>query len=131
MGLALYPGATETLQRVRDRGMRMALITNGEGAMQRRSVERFGLADYFDCVIIEGEFGTGKPDVRVFRHALATCGVDTGDAWMVGDNLTADIATPHRLGMHTVWIDEAGEGLPAGATVTPHRIIRRIAELLA
>ena len=49
---------------------------------------------------------------------------------MVGDYLEADIVTPHRLGMHTVWIDEASAGLSADSAVRPHRVIRAIGELL-
>jgi putative hydrolase of the HAD superfamily len=128
--IALIPGAVDTLERLRAHGIATALITNGAAVSQRRSVERFGLARYFDCIVIEGEFGCGKPDERVFRHALAAVGHPPERAWMIGDNLVADIATPVRLGMHTVWIDEAGAGLPDGTAVPPHRVIRTIAELL-
>lgn len=140
--IAPYPGALELLADLRARGMPMALITNGAAISQRRSVERFGLARHFDCVIIEGEFGVGKPDERVFRHAMASCGVDAAGTWMVGDSLEADIAPAVRLGMHAVWIDAsvgfggAPSAAPAetsrarGADVRPHRVIARIDELL-
>ena len=80
--------------------------------------------------MIEGEFGCGKPDERVFHHALSSITCDAENAWFVGDNLEADITVPHRLGMHTVWVDEAGAGLPEPAAVVPHRVIRGIRELL-
>ena len=66
---------------------------------------------------------------RQRHHALAAVGSEPGRTWMVGDSLAADIATPHRLGMHTVWVDETGAGLPASAAVRPHRMVRSIAEL--
>lgn len=128
--IAPFPGAIELLESLRQRGTTMALITNGAADSQRRTVERFGLPRYFDCIVIEGEFGCGKPDERVFRHALAACGVDPHETWMVGDNLEADIVTPHALGMHTVWVDAAAGGLPTDAAVRPHRVIRAIGELL-
>jgi putative hydrolase of the HAD superfamily len=128
--IALYDGAMETLEWVRSRGLGAALITNGNAVSQRRSVDRFGLDRYFDCVIIEGEFGVGKPDERVFRHALETVACGPGDAWMIGDSLEADIATPVRLGMHAVWVDGEGTGLPEAATAKPHRIIRAVRELI-
>jgi putative hydrolase of the HAD superfamily len=128
--MRLYDGALDTLEHFRSRGVRMALITNGAAGSQRHSVERFGLAPYFDCVIIEGEFGIGKPDERVFHHALQSCGASPERAWMIGDNLEADIATPVRLGMHTFWVDEAGAGLPDAAPAVPHRIVRHVRELI-
>jgi len=128
--IAPYPGAIETLDRLHSRGVAMALITNGEARNQRPSVERHQLERYFRCIVIEGEFGVGKPDERVFRHALASAACKPSQAWMVGDNLVADIETPHRLGMHTVWVDPHAHGLPEDAIVRPHRIVRTIAELV-
>jgi putative hydrolase of the HAD superfamily len=128
--MALYPGAIETLETLRDRGVAMALVTNGAAESQRQTIERFGIARYFQCIVIEGEFGCGKPDERVFHHALSSVTCEPQHAWFVGDNLEADIAVPRRLGMHTVWVDEAGSGVPDAAPATPHRIIRAISELL-
>lgn len=128
--IAPYPGAIETLDAIRARGIPMALITNGEARNQRRSIEKHDLDRYFDCIVIEGEFGCGKPDESVFRHALQAIGCDPAHTWMVGDNFDADIATPHRLGMHTVWVDASGAGAPPSAAPRPHRIITTIADLL-
>jgi putative hydrolase of the HAD superfamily len=125
-----YAGAIETLQAFRARGIPMALITNGEARNQRRSVEQHGLAVYFDCIVIEGEFGVGKPDERVFRHAMQSLSCAAEATWMVGNSLEADIAPAVALGMHAVWVDELGDGLPEGAPARPHRVVRSISELL-
>ena len=66
-----FPGAIETLTYVRAQGIRMALVTNGTSAMQRDKIERFGLESCFDYILIEEEFGVGKPDERVYLHAIA------------------------------------------------------------
>lgn len=128
--IAPYPGAMETVKTIQARGIRLALITNGEAANQRRSVDKLKLETYFDCIVIEGEFGVGKPDERVFRHALEATDSTPETTWMVGDSLAADIAPAVDLGLHAVWVDEAGDGLPSDAPVEPHRIIRAIAELI-
>ena len=128
--LRLYPGAIETLEKLRGEGVRLALITNGSAEGQRGKVVRFGLERYFGCIIIEGEFGVGKPDERVYRHALATLDTEPSDAWMVGDNLEWEVATPQRLGLRGIWVDWAGVGLPDGTSVRPDRIVRAISELV-
>ena len=74
--------------------------------------------------------GVGKPEEIVYRYALSKLKVKPEDAWMVGDNLEWDVAAPQRLGLHGVWVDAGGRGLPAGAGVVPHRIIRAFPELL-
>jgi putative hydrolase of the HAD superfamily len=126
--IAPFPGAIETLETLRARGTRMALLTNGGSASQRRSIERFGLERYFDPIVVEGEFGAGKPDERVFRHALSATGCEPALAWMVGDNLDADIAPAVRLGLHAVWVN--GDGSAPADGVRPHRVVRSIAELV-
>lgn len=126
----LFPGAVETLRRLRERGVRLALLTNGNADFQRRKIERFGLAPFFDCIVIEGEFGVGKPDERVYLHALDRLNVTSGEAWMVGDNLEWDVAAPQRLGIFCVWNDFAGIGLPEGSPARPDRIIRSLTELV-
>lgn len=126
-----FPGAIETLRRLRERGVRLALLTNGSGAAQRRKIDRFGLAPLFDCVVIEGEFGAGKPDERVYRHACDQLGVAPAEAWMVGDRLDWDVAGPQGLGILGIWVDTLGQGLPPSSPVRPDRIIRSLAELLA
>src|SRR5688572_16890040 len=42
------PGAVETVRWLRDSGRRLALLTNGGAAAQRRKITRFELADLFD-----------------------------------------------------------------------------------
>lgn len=128
-GLQPFPGAMETLRRLRERGVKLALLTNGAADAQRFKVEKFGLAPFFDCIVVEGEFGVGKPDERVYRHALGQLGVTPKETWMVGDNLEWDVAAPQRLGIVGIWNDFAGTGLPKGSAVRPDRIIRSLKEI--
>ena len=107
----------------------MALVTNGDKSQQREKIERYDLGRYFDVILIEGEFGAGKPEEVVYRHVLERLGVAAREAWMVGDNLEWDVAAPQRLGLTGVWVDRAGTGLAAGSAVHPHRIIREFREL--
>ena len=81
-------------------------------------------------IVIEGEFGAGKPDEAVYRHVLGALRVPAAGAWMVGDNLEWDVAAPQRLGPAAAWIDGPGRGLPEGSAVKPDRILRAFPELL-
>ena len=107
----------------------MALVTNGDAKGQREKLARFGLAPYFDCIVIEGEFGSGKPDPRVFLHALDQLRVEPAQAWMVGDNLLSDIGGAQAAGIHGIWVDRLGNGVPETSPVRPDRIIGELAEL--
>lgn len=126
--MRLFPGVVEALGRLRAGGVSLALVTNGDQSQQRRKIERYDLAPYFEVIVIEGEFGAGKPEEIVYRHALERLGVAASEAWMVGDNFEWDVAAPQRLGLRGIWIDREGAGLPAGC-VRPHRVIREFREL--
>ena len=126
----LYPDAHDTVDALRAAGVKLALVTNGAAETQRAKIERFDLAHRFEHIQIEGEFGQGKPELAVYRHALDKLGCDACDAWMVGDNYEWEVVAPQKLGMCGIWYDPFEAGVPAGATHTPTRIIRRLGELL-
>lgn len=126
-----FPGAIDTLRRLNEAGIAMALLTNGSSESQRGKIDKFGLAEFFDHIQIEGEFGIGKPDKRVFRNALDALGVGPSEAWMIGDNLDFDIHAAQQLGIYAIWVDAPRNGLPDGTTLRPDRIITSLSELIA
>ncbi len=126
----LFPGALDVLGRLRERDVSLALITNGNADVQRGKVERFGLASFFDCILIEGQFGMGKPDERVYLHAMGHIDALPSGTWMVGDHLEWEIAAPQELGIAGVWVDNRGAGVPESSAVRPDRIIRGVSELI-
>jgi putative hydrolase of the HAD superfamily len=127
--MQLFPDARGCLTAWREAGVRMGLVTNGDASQQRDKIARHGLAPFFDVIVIEGEFGAGKPDEAVYRHALRALDVAPSEASMVGDHLDFDVAGAQRLGLRGIWIDRPGSGLPAECAVRPDRIIRSLTEL--
>jgi putative hydrolase of the HAD superfamily len=123
------PDAIATVRWLRDTGRRLALVTNGGGAAQRKKLLRFGLTDLFDAILVEGELGFGKPDRRVYQEALSTLDVPPSEAWMIGDNLEFDVVAPQRLGMVGVWVDASGRGVPDHIDTRPNHIVRCLPEL--
>lgn len=126
----LFPGAIETLEELTRRGIKLALLTNGNKAKQRAKIDRFNLQRFFQTCLVEGELGFGKPDLRVYGKALEELGVGADQTWMVGDNLEWDVAAPQKLGIYGIWNDYCGKGLPLHSGVVPDRIISNIRELL-
>ncbi|EMS95696.1 hypothetical protein H009_20861 [Agrobacterium tumefaciens str. Cherry 2E-2-2] len=126
----LFDGAADTLKELRRVGVRLGLVTNGAADIQREKLERFELSTLFDHVQIEGEIGFGKPEEMAYRHAMKSLGTEPANTWMVGDNLEWEVAAPQRLGIHAIWHDPSGKGLPAACRIRPDRIIGRLSELL-
>jgi putative hydrolase of the HAD superfamily len=125
----LLPGAIETLEWFRAQGVRLGMATNGSAAGQRAKIDRFNLAPYFDRIIVEEEFGRGKPEREVYEALFDALGEDPAKTWFVGDNIHLDVAAPQALGAYAIWVDATGRGVPTGLDVRPDRIVSSIVEL--
>ena len=128
---SVFPGAVDVLNWLRQRGCRLALVTNGAAAMQRQKIERFQLEPLFDAILVEGELGFGKPDERIYHLALNQLAVTARDSWMIGDNLEWDVEQPQKLGITGIWVDRTGAGVPASRKVQPDLILKGFADLRA
>lgn len=126
----LFPNTISTLIKLKQKEIRLGMITNGTCESQRRKIKRFDLAKYFDQILIEGEVGCGKPDFRIYKSALSYFNVFPEETWMVGDNLVWDIGLPQSLGMYGIWHDYRKLGLPNSNKIMPNKIIKDISQLL-
>ncbi len=86
---------------------KLGLITNGPGDIQRIKITSGGLADYFEAIVISGEIGAGKPDVKPFQTALQKLGVDAAEAVMVGNSLARDILGARNADIRSVLINRS------------------------
>jgi len=129
LAVTLIPGAIETLRSFKENGLRLAMITNGGADVQRRKITRFGLDAMFDFILIEGEFGAGKPDARVFNEAINKLHVTASAACMVGDDLVRDIAGAQELGIYSIWVDWRGSGLPLHSVIKPDYVVKSLEQL--
>ena len=127
--LQLFPGAIEMLNSLCTANIRLGLVTNGDQMLQYEKIDRFGLRELFDDILVEGEFGAGKPEQQVFYHVLNELGCAACEAWIVGDNLAFDIAPAKQLGIQAIWHDHRRSGLPATAVVEPDCTVDDIAAI--
>jgi len=91
-------------------------------------LEKFGLKEFFDVVIISGEVNRRKPSREIFEKALNALDVEASTAVFVGDMLDLDVIGPKSVGMKTVLIKRR----PAreNTRVKPDKVITRLRELL-
>lgn len=99
----LYPGAFELLERLAE-SVSLALVTNGLSDVQRGRIERLGIAEHFDAVIISAEVGASKPGRTIFDVTFGLLGgPPRTSALMVGDSLSSDIQGGTNSGISTCW----------------------------
>src|SRR5688572_12807012 len=66
--VTLYPETLSTLTGLRERGLLLGLISNCS-AQAGAVLERIGLAEHFDAIVLSCDIGVAKPDLAIFEHA--------------------------------------------------------------
>ncbi|GAB6101869.1 TIGR02253 family HAD-type hydrolase [Thermococcus atlanticus] len=92
-----------TLLKLKEMGLLLGIITDGNPIKQWEKILRLELDAYFDEVLISDFVGVKKPHPKIFRKAIGKFGVEANEAVMVGDRLYSDIYGAKQVGMHTVW----------------------------
>jgi putative hydrolase of the HAD superfamily len=116
------PGAVETLEALRSRGLRTAVASNAPfpPEMMHRQARLTGIADRVDAVVFSSEVGRRKPAPELYGAALDRLGVPAAEALYVGDRQVEDYDGPRRLGMRAVVCTAlarrpVGDGVPTVA----------------
>ena len=96
--------ALPTLQRLKDSGLRLGVISNFDFRLYE-ILQDLGLSAIFDSVTISSEAGYAKPRAEVFAAALARHGLRPSEAMHVGDSHRLDFEASHAAGMAAVLLD--------------------------
>ena len=123
-------GVKELLQALKGK-VKLGIITNGFTALQRIRLERTGLHDVFDLLVISEQVGVAKPNVKIFEHAFSLMGNPAKEqVLMVGDTLKSDIKGGINMGIDTCWYNahslENNEAFSATFEVTSHDQLQRL-----
>jgi phosphoglycolate phosphatase len=125
----LYPHVRETLAVLRERGCRLAVVTNKEGRYTDTVLRVHGLHEAFDLVVSGDTLPTKKPNPAGVLDSLSAWGITPSRALFVGDS-SIDAATARNAGV-AVWLLPYGYNM--GASVEdcrPDRVIQDFSELL-
>jgi putative hydrolase of the HAD superfamily len=125
-GIELWEDSLPVVRELRDRGVRTALVSNCSHST-RGVVDRLGLDEAFDDIVLSFEVGLRKPDPAIYREALRRLDVVPARAVFVDDQPDyCDGAA--AIGIETYLIDRSGDGTP---DENGHRVIRDLRALLA
>jgi len=127
--LDAFPEVRDTLARLKQAGMRTAILSNGSPRMLKAAVEGAQITHLLDAVLSVEEVGVYKPHPRVYQLAVERLGLEAGAIAFQSSNAW-DAWAASAFGMRVVWCnryDQRPEKLPGG----PDREIRSLAELPA
>ncbi len=88
-GLDARPGVLEFIERAKDEGVRLALVTSASPADVSMVIDSVGagVRDSFEFILEATAVSEGKPDPAVFRSALENLGVGPSHAVAIDDNV--------------------------------------------
>jgi HAD superfamily hydrolase (TIGR01549 family) len=97
-------GALDTLQRLRDAGYTMGVVSSaGWPPFVEMALEAQGMRPFFAEILTSAGEGIYKSDPDIFRRAVSRLGFAPGEAVHVGDHARYDVQSAHAAGLRTVW----------------------------
>ncbi len=128
------PDAHRVVAELTRRGYHLGVISNTISAHATpHNLEEYGLASYFQAVILSSTFGRRKPDPAIFWEATRQVGVSPARSAYVGDQISRDVVGPRQAGFAmAIIIDNprARKEMQAQSLPKPDAVIREFCELL-
>jgi 2-haloacid dehalogenase len=118
-----FPEVPVALEEARERGWRLAILSNTDRDFIEASQEQIGVP--FDETVVASEIRSYKPAHRHWEEFFARTGAARGRHVHVAASLFHDIAPARELGLTSVWINRLHEA----ADPEPTRELRDLAPL--
>jgi HAD superfamily hydrolase (TIGR01509 family) len=105
----LYPEVTEVLSELRNRRVKIGLISTAYEEEIYLLMEKTGLEKAaFDVIVGVDTVKKAKPNPAVFKYAISQLDVSPEEALFIGDNIEADYKGAESAGLHALLINRTG-----------------------
>ena len=102
----LYPGVIELLKELKKK-FKLGIVTNGLKEAQRARLNKVGISNFFETIVVSDEIGFAKPDKAYFDFVHEEIGkIDKDLVLVIGDNPKSDILGANNFGYKSCWINE-------------------------
>ncbi|MGA2415693.1 MAG: haloacid dehalogenase type II [Candidatus Sulfotelmatobacter sp.] len=125
--LDAYPEVPATLKRLKQAGMKLAMLSNGTPAMLEAAAGNAGIADWFDAVLSVEEVKVYKPHPSVYQLACDRLGTAAERTCFLSSN-GWDAYSAKAFGLRVVWCNRQGQA-PERIPETPDAQVSTLAEL--
>ena len=124
----LYPGALDLLKSLRDRQVRMAVVSNKSQEFTEQILGKLGLASFFQAAIGPESTKDRKPHAEPLWTALRLIDVSPAQAVMIGDSVV-DIQAARAAGLPVGVVTQGYNSLEALTAAQPDWMVRFIGRL--
>jgi HAD superfamily hydrolase (TIGR01549 family) len=127
-GVKEVDNATATIQELKERGYRLAILTRGHHAYAVEALRKMGAERYFDLILGRGETPKPKPYAEALQHAAEIIGLSLDEIVFVGDH-NLDSTCALNAGCHFVGVRSGPRGEDSWGKVRPEVILDSVADL--
>lgn len=103
-GVEAMVGARELLERLRERGTPLALVSNSPLRFVRRSIELASFEEHFDVVVSAHEVAAPKPAPDPYLEACRRLGVEPGPSVVALEDSPTGVAAARAAGLTVIGI---------------------------
>ncbi|HXJ83918.1 MAG TPA: haloacid dehalogenase type II [Candidatus Methylomirabilis sp.] len=128
--LAAFPDVKPGLAALKERGLRLAILSNGEPRMLESAARSAGIVDLLDAILSVEEVKIFKPSPRVYQLAPERLRVRPGELGFVSSNCW-DVAGAASTGLETFWIQRRAAEPVEELGFTADHIVSTITDLAA
>jgi len=128
MNIEAFSEVHGVLKKLKEAGIKTAILSNGTPRMLQGAVEATGTADFFDALISVEEVGVYKPHPSVYDLPGKHLGVAPGQISFQSSNAW-DAVAAGTFGMNVVWINRYGQR-PEHLTYEPDFMGKSLDDLL-
>jgi putative hydrolase of the HAD superfamily len=107
-GVELYPDVAETIEHLKERNLKLGIVTNGFKNDIDEILPRVGLREVFEITVGVDAVGKPKPHKDIFLYAVERLGIRPHEALFVGDSFEIDYLGALRAGLKALLIDRDG-----------------------
>lgn len=100
-------GTVAILEQLRATGVRLFALSNWSTETFPIARQRFSFLAWFDGIVISGDVGAVKPDVRIFDHLVARYAIEPGATVFIDDN-AGNVDAASRLGFLAIRFVDPG-----------------------
>ncbi len=126
--LRAFPGAAETLEALRRRGKKLAVVTSRRMLTTGPFLDQLGLREFFSLIVTPEDTDRHKPHPEPALLALRRLGAKAEASVFIGDAVF-DIQCGKAAGMETVFVTWGGVD-PSGLEVRPDWIVETFGEIV-
>jgi 2-haloacid dehalogenase len=103
--LAAYPEVPAMLKRLKDAGLKTAILSNGSMDMLDGAVDSAGIRDVLDAVLSVEDIGIFKPDPRIYKMVTDRFGLEDRGAVAFMSSNGWDAFSAAHYGFQVAWIN--------------------------